>query len=478
MTVGRYAVSFISAFTFAAWLGAFASAQSTVPVEWYLMHVSVTDRQDRPMPGVEIRLDDTIVGMTDDGGQYYMARKPISGGIHSLFARFPGFGIESRTVRDLAQIVRNPKARGAELRFKLAPTPQVPQAVPIERGDGRQPNYDVVRIFYVTDRRDTGNPDPVLRYSGDRSRESDIARGICDVSIPTVHTVGELESPSWLRFEYSPDPAKHVVLRSVQPLESDPFYKVVAARVGSSPSKEAVVFIHGYNSSFEHAARQAAQIARDASFDGAPILYSWPSKNRLLAYTEDEDTIAWTAFHLRDFLAELAQRSHATKIHLIAHSMGNRALTSALQMIASSSQQPAPPFDQVVLAAPDIGADTLALSAREIGRSARRITLYASGNDDALLLSRFVHGATRAGQKADGSGGYLMVAPGIDTVDASAMRTDFLGHSYFAESGSIIDDIRKIFSNGTPPELRNLLPAVMRDIKYWIMPGSSASRAH
>src|SRR5205085_4073076 len=113
-------------------------------------------------------------------------------------------------------------------------------------------------------------------------------------------------------------------------------------------------------------ARQTAQLVRDLHFQGAPILYSWPSKDKLLAYTEDEDTVTWTTFHLRDFLQELGQRSHAMKIHLIAHSMGNRALASALQMIASKrGSNAAPPFSQVVLAAPDIGVDTLSLFARE-----------------------------------------------------------------------------------------------------------------
>jgi esterase/lipase superfamily enzyme len=104
--------------------------------------------------------------------------------------------------------------------------------------------------------------------------------------------------------------------------------------------------------------------------------------------------------------------------------------------------------------------------AREIRPMAHRLTLYASENDDALMLSKFIHGALRAGQKS----AYLLVASGIDTVDASAVRTDFLGHAYYAKSGSIIDDIRKILTSETPPELRNLIPATVQDLKYWIMP--------
>jgi esterase/lipase superfamily enzyme len=369
-------------------------------------------------------------------------------------------------VARLHEISQSKTASGVAITIKLPKLPPAPRGG-LERGSLPPPNYDVVPVFYATDRADTGNKIPDLRYSGERSPAGKIAYGIAEVTIPSTHVAGQLESPSWVHFEFNPDPDKHIVLKSVEPLERDPFYIQLSAAVESSPDKDVVVFIHGYNNSFENAARQTAQLARDAHFQGAPILYSWPSKDKLLAYTEDEDTVTWTAFHFRDFLEELAQRSHATRIHLIAHSMGNRALASALQMIASrSGPKTAQPFDQVVLAAPDIGADTFTLFAREIRPMAKRLTLYASQNDDALLLSKFIHGALRAGQKS----AYLLVANGIDTVDASAVRTDFLGHAYFAKSGSIIDDIQKILTTEAPPELRNLIPAAIQDLKYWIMP--------
>jgi len=445
---------------------AIALAQNRIASDLYMLHVTITDPAARPLAGAEIRLDDEVAGITDVTGQYYLARKPLPERSHTITASFPGFVTTSRTVARLSEISQSKAGRGVDLTIRL-PKLRKPAAVEVNRGPVR-PNYDVIPVFYATDRADTGNQNPALRYSGERSRAATIGYGICEVTIPWTHTSGELESPSWLHFEYNPDPDKHVVLKSVQPLEHDPFYLKLAAAVADSSTKEAVVFIHGYQNSFESAARQTAQLVRDAHFQGTPILYSWPSKDKLLAYTEDEDTVQWTAFHLRDFLEELTQRSHATKIHLIAHSMGNRALASALQMIASKSGERANPlFDQVVLAAPDIGADTLTLFAREIRPTAQRLTLYASENDDALLLSRYIHGALRAGQKS----AYLLVASGIDTVDASAARTDFLGHAYYATSASIIDDIQKILTSEAPPELRNLKPAILQDLKYWIIPG-------
>jgi hypothetical protein len=235
---------------------AVAPAQDRMPAELYMLHVTATDAAARPLPGAEIRLDDEVAGITDITGQYYLARKPLPDGSHSVTASFPGFVTTSRTVARLSEISQSKTGRGVDLTLKL-PKLRRPADVEVDRGaEPPRPNYDVVPVFYVTDREDTGNQNPVLRYSGERSRAATIAYGICEVTIPSTHVPGELESPSWLHFEYNPDPDKHVVLRSVQPLERDPFYVKLAAAVANSPKKEAVVFIHGYQNSFEHAARQ------------------------------------------------------------------------------------------------------------------------------------------------------------------------------------------------------------------------------
>ena len=93
--------------------------------------------------------------------------------------------------------------------------------------------------------------------------------------------------------------------------------------------QEALVFIHGYNVSFENAVKRTAQIAYDLQFPGAPVCYSWPSRGGLADYTRDENQAEWTVVHLHTFLQELVQQSGAKSVHLIAHSMGNRAATGS-----------------------------------------------------------------------------------------------------------------------------------------------------
>jgi esterase/lipase superfamily enzyme len=432
-----------------------------------LLAVTVIDERGQAVAGADVVLDGRLLGRTDVTGRYYLARKPISPGVHALSVSYPEFDRFTRPIT-----LPSDSAPGIALTIRLTRNTGKGPSGDVERGgrDAGEPNYQIVQIFYVTDRRDSGSADPMLRYVNERAAGGMISKGTCDVSIPRVHQPGSLESPSWVHLEFHPDPSKHVMLRNVNALASDSFYQHLSDRVSKSKEKEVVVFIHGFNNSFEEAARKMAQLTWDLQFDGAPILYSWPSRNKLLGYTEDEDTVVWTAFHLRAFLEELAERSSARKIHLIAHSMGNRALTTALQIIAVKRQGNAPPlYDQVVLAAPDIGADTMELLAREVRPVAKRMTLYASDSDDALILSKYLHGG---GLRAGGKDTFLLIAPGIDTIDASAARTDFMGHAYFDNSANIITDIQKMFSTAASPEARRLIPGFLRDLKYWIFPAT------
>jgi hypothetical protein len=41
----------------------------------------------------------------------------------------------------------------------------------------------------------------------------------------------------------------------------------------------------------------------------------------------------------------------------------------------------------------------------------------------------------------------LLIVPGLDTIDASLIDTDFLGHSYFSESWPLLSDIHSLMFN-------------------------------
>ncbi len=145
---------------------------------------------------------------------------------------------------------------------------------------------------------------------------------------------------------------------------------------------ELFVFVHGFNVTFKDAARRTAQMAHDLEFPGAPVMFSWPSlgKGSPSGYREDERTAEWCEDDVMDFVTVVAKQSGARRVHLIAHSTGNRVLTGVLRRLAYSKRSgDMPKFNEVILTAPDIDAETFKLAiAPRITGIADRFTVYAS----------------------------------------------------------------------------------------------------
>ncbi|MEM8600777.1 MAG: alpha/beta hydrolase [Bacteroidota bacterium] len=307
-------------------------------------------------------------------------------------------------------------------------------------------DYVEVEVFYGTDRARTGKRNPRRFYGGRRGDE--LQMGTATVTIPKTHEPGAMESPSWLRLQFRADPAKHIILQEVSPLDSDEAVAAMQAALDSTSSRAVMLYVHGFNVSFEDAARRTAQMAYDLGFDGVPAFYSWPSDASLLRYLADENDVMWSVFYLKAFLREIALRSGAADVHIVAHSMGNRAVTQALREFACEFK--APQFNQVILAAPDVDAEVFRRDiAPAITGAAQQITLYASADDTALRVSQALHGAPRAGNS-------LVTAPGVTTIDASGLDPSLLGHSYYADLKQLIDDIGALVKQGLAPAARAL----------------------
>ncbi len=318
--------------------------------------------------------------------------------------------------------------------------------------------------FVTVSRMEQAASKPGPKYG---NQHSDVVEmGVCQVSIPERHELGKLESPSVIRLEVREDPQKHVMLRYVERRDPDQFFDELRSdldRRGDS----IMIFVHGYNVTFEDAARRTAQMAYDLEFAGAPMFYSWPSQGSWYRYREDEKYVELAVDHMKQFLVDVARRSQAKSIHLIAHSMGNRGLTAALREIEIDAGDRGALFNQVVLAAPDINADIFkSRIAPAIVKRAERVTMYASSNDLALAASRvFNAGGPRAGDAADGP----VVVPGIETIDVSNVDDGLLGHLYYGSNRAILDDLKQLLLQSRSADRRARLDAVAHgNQKYWV----------
>lgn len=325
-----------------------------------------------------------------------------------------------------------------------------------------QPDHAVMRVFFATNRELSGDRHPARLFGNARGS---LRYGSCEVSIPRDHRMGELESPSLLRLELRADPEQHVVLLSVELAERDSHMEALKQALAAHGKRSALLFIHGYRTTFEDAARRTGQLAYDLGFQGVPVFYSWPSQGKLSGYIVDEANVEWTQADLSTFLADFLQQSDAEHVYLLAHSMGNRALAKATAGVIAARPQLAGRIREVILAAPDIDADVFrgqllpALAALP-----NPLTLYASSEDSALRASKAIHGYARAGE----SGAGIVLAPGVETIDASTVDTGFIRHSYFAEQRTALSDMYYLIQKQTRAAERFGLRAVEGATgRYW-----------
>jgi esterase/lipase superfamily enzyme len=302
-----------------------------------------------------------------------------------------------------------------------------------------------------------------VTYFGDRGS---LVRGVCEVTVPDTHQRGIVERPSLLRFEFKEDQQQHIVLTSAVELSETDFHSRLAKMVGQSVDGDLLLFIHGYNVDFESAIQRTAQIAVDLPFQGVPVCYSWPSQGTLVGYSIDETNADWTTAHLTQFLKELVKETGARSINVVAHSMGNRPMTAAMEQIRwQREEELGTPFDRIVLAAPDIDADRFRRDlAPTLLQVADQVTLYASSDDQALIASKQVHGYPRAGE----SGVNVVVVPGVETVDVSGIDLSLLGHSYYGDNESMLQDLYEVVRARLPAPRRALLiPQQQGELMYW-----------
>jgi len=293
-------------------------------------------------------------------------------------------------------------------------------------------------------------------FSAERALdEAAVYLGICKVAIPKSHKFGSVGSAWWKRFLTLTD--DRLELKNISPLASDAFWASARQAIAQADPGErmALVFIHGFNVTFEEAAIRAAQIGFDLKVPGITAFFSWPSKGRLslLDYAADEATIDASADKMTDFLVKFAQQTDAERVHVIAHSMGNRGLLGAMQRIVVAAARAAKkPFHHVVFAAPDVDAAVFRDLAKAYRDVADHATLYVSSHDRAVKSSGLLHAAPRAGFVPP-----VTLVDGIDTVEVSNADLTLLGHGYYGAAAGVLYDMRELLIYDTPPKSRTRL---------------------
>jgi esterase/lipase superfamily enzyme len=320
-------------------------------------------------------------------------------------------------------------------------------------------------VWYGTNRRPNDPGDVGKGYSA--ARDNVVHYGSCRVFIPQSHKIGSIGSPWWKRLLTWTD--DRLRLLSVEEIEGGAYWSGIGAQLAAigTDERSALIFVHGYNVSFQEAALRAAQIGFDLSVKGAMAFFSWPSQGSTGAYPADEATIEASEGVIADFMTDFAERSGATAVHIIAHSMGNRGVLRAVNRIAAQAQRrTGKPFGQIILAAADVDADVFRQLSTAYARVASRTTLYVSKRDLAVEASRWLHNFPRAGLMPP-----TLVLPGIDTINVTNVDLTMLGHGYVADARDVLIDMHALITQGAAPDKRFGLHEAQNEEgeRYWLI---------
>lgn len=192
---------------------------------------------------------------------------------------------------------------------------------------------------------------------------------------------------------------------------------------------QALIFVPGFNTSFDGALFRTAQIVADLDFDGAVFVYSWPSAGRVVQYVYDRDSAAAAAASFRAFVQLVVTQSGAKTVNIIAHGLGAGLTLSTLSTL-NEDLPPDVKLGELMFTAPDVERSAFASQIEPLKTLARRTTLYVASTDRSLNISRRFAGLIpRAGDVLE-TGPFVLT--GIDTIDVSAPGTDSVGLNHAA----------------------------------------------
>jgi esterase/lipase superfamily enzyme len=273
-------------------------------------------------------------------------------------------------------------------------------------------------------------------FSGERGR---LAFADLQVSVPpdAVRQGGEIQWPDAL----PGNPSKDFVTRRAEHIPPDDarrrFLQRIVARKG-----RVLVFVHGYNTKFDEAVYRLAQIAHDSGMPHLPVLFTWPSRGKLLAYPYDRESANFSRDGLEQILWVLQDMPQVKEIAILAHSMGNWVTIEALRQMAIRKGRIAPKIASVMLAAPDVDVDVFQRQIVAIGDRRPPFILFTSQNDRALSFSKRVWGSTdRLGSVNPNVEPYrsMLARDKILAIDLSGLKSDDpLGHGTFAQSPEVV----------------------------------------
>ena len=231
----------------------------------------------------------------------------------------------------------------------------------------------------------------------------------------------------------------------------------LATLLGDATNRDILMYVHGYNQSFEQAVLDGARLSDSVRFAGDTMVFSWPSRGSVFDYNFDRESAMLSRDALDQEIEDLLASPAVGRVNIVAHSVGTGVTTEALRVLyAKLGDYAADRVGAIVLASPDIDMDVFMAAIPRIGPLAGKITVITATDDRALAVSRMVNGSSTsrvgAAEKAQLEG------LGIKVIDASQQGWGVLNHDLFLSNAGVRQAIRDAI--GGPPSHLFSMPSI------------------
>ena len=330
-----------------------------------------------------------------------------------------------------------------------------------------------VQVAYITNRALSDDAGQGAVYAN-KPAAGDIHTGVARVVIRTAHQ--EIKPPSlwsWLQSI----PCKMFRCSSEKPRIDAPIVEEsdhdIASFLGEikkqfdrtdDASRRVILYFHGFNSSFVHAAEQLALIM-SRGIVGIPILISWPSGGEatfhrdeegpvVAAYRSDRTRAELSCPELARVLSMIVSTFGADSVNVLAHSMGAHLVSFIVLGCGGSLEGLDIRTEALSFAAADIGVQHFRMYYPRLRSSTEHLTLHVTTNDLALITSRKANAYRPVG--LGGSGRF--VEKGAVTVDVTRFenRAGVLNHGVVFDVPRVAADVVQVLNGKTDVVSRRL----------------------
>lgn len=261
-----------------------------------------------------------------------------------------------------------------------------------------------------------------------------------------------------------------IIVRKVNLFEKAEFQQMISGFKG----RGLLLMVHGYANSFDDAMKSCARSVYKTKIDKLgllPVLFSWPSRGKTVAYLPDTASAEDSEFALHDLLNLIAHASENREIDILAHSHGNKILVRSLCSKRYGADSDPLHLRRLILIEPDVGQNFLNERIETLAASSEQIIIYHSRNDRALMFAEFLFGKIRAGQAGVVANGPSQTPDRLEVIDASLVAAGLSKHAPHVEASEVISDIHHLL-RGIKPENRFNLRDNGAGTGHWeVVPG-------